>query len=92
MNCRLKRAIHHSSTVEFLEHGKEKPVVSFKNRWELAPMDESDGIPNSLKADWNGRVQWRTGFENCFCQESMGPIHIYNAHWALHRRGCGFFT
>ncbi|GBO42878.1 hypothetical protein AVEN_275000-1 [Araneus ventricosus] len=90
----FQRAIHRSSTVEFLEHGKVKPVVSFaglfwyprlgretslfphvnngksdvshpnrgyqnrplKNRWKSAQMEENDGIPNSLKADWKGRV------------------------------------
>ncbi|GBN21303.1 hypothetical protein AVEN_112456-1 [Araneus ventricosus] len=30
----VKQAIHIS--LEFLEHGKEKAIVSFKNRWKLA--------------------------------------------------------
>ncbi|GBN53786.1 hypothetical protein AVEN_110889-1 [Araneus ventricosus] len=55
MAC-FQRAIHRSSTVEFLEHGKVKPVVSFKNRWKSAQMEENDRIPNSLKAEWKGRV------------------------------------
>ncbi|GBM57595.1 hypothetical protein AVEN_85458-1 [Araneus ventricosus] len=40
----IKRAIHRSSIVEFLELGKEKTIVSFKNRWKLGQMDGSDGI------------------------------------------------
>ncbi|GBM28477.1 hypothetical protein AVEN_135649-1 [Araneus ventricosus] len=32
----VKQAIHISSKLEFLEHGKEKAIVSFKNRRKLA--------------------------------------------------------
>ncbi|GBM48817.1 hypothetical protein AVEN_114720-1 [Araneus ventricosus] len=30
----------------FLEHGKKKAIVSFKNRWKLAQRNGNDGIQN----------------------------------------------
>ncbi|GBN06986.1 hypothetical protein AVEN_24738-1 [Araneus ventricosus] len=35
--------------MEFLEHGKEKAIVSFKNRWKLAQRLGEAGIPTNSK-------------------------------------------
>ncbi|GBM07829.1 hypothetical protein AVEN_33108-1 [Araneus ventricosus] len=46
----LKRAIHPSSKMEFLEHGKEKPIVKIKNLSNLEQMIRNGGIQNNLKS------------------------------------------
>ncbi|GBM94165.1 hypothetical protein AVEN_165789-1 [Araneus ventricosus] len=47
----LKTAIHLSSKMEFSEHGKEKAIVNFKNRWKLEQMIRNDGIPTNSKSN-----------------------------------------
>ncbi|GBM15081.1 hypothetical protein AVEN_150098-1 [Araneus ventricosus] len=37
--------------MEFLEHGKEKAIVSFKNRWKLAWRSGKVGIPTISKSN-----------------------------------------
>ncbi|GBM15083.1 hypothetical protein AVEN_150100-1 [Araneus ventricosus] len=37
--------------MEFLEHGKEKAIVSFKNRWKLAQRNGKAGIPTNSKSN-----------------------------------------
>ncbi|GBM53798.1 hypothetical protein AVEN_180449-1 [Araneus ventricosus] len=46
----IKQAIHRSSKVEFLEHGKEKPIVKVENLSNLEQMIQSGGIQNNLKS------------------------------------------
>ncbi|GBN45118.1 hypothetical protein AVEN_60927-1, partial [Araneus ventricosus] len=43
--------IHISSKMEFLEQGKEKAIVSFKNRWKLAERNDKAGIPTNSKSN-----------------------------------------
>ncbi|GBN30164.1 hypothetical protein AVEN_213965-1 [Araneus ventricosus] len=47
----LKQAIHISSKMEFLEHGEEKAIVSFKNRWKLAQRNGKAGIQTNSKSN-----------------------------------------
>ncbi|GBN41412.1 hypothetical protein AVEN_117088-1 [Araneus ventricosus] len=42
----LKRGIHGCSTLEFLEHGEQKPIVKVKNLGNLEQMIGSGGIQN----------------------------------------------
>ncbi|GBM91027.1 hypothetical protein AVEN_198496-1 [Araneus ventricosus] len=51
MNRRLKQAIHCSSKMEFLEHGKEKPIVKFGNLSDLEQMIRNGGIQKNLKSE-----------------------------------------
>ncbi|GBM59633.1 hypothetical protein AVEN_60375-1 [Araneus ventricosus] len=46
----VKQAIHISSKIEFLEHGKEKAIVSFKNRWKMAWRNGNPGIQTNSKS------------------------------------------
>ncbi|GBN08943.1 hypothetical protein AVEN_11944-1 [Araneus ventricosus] len=36
--------------MEFFEHGKEKAIISFKNRWKLAWRNGNAGIPTNSKS------------------------------------------
>ncbi|GBM73561.1 hypothetical protein AVEN_98791-1 [Araneus ventricosus] len=45
----LKQAIHRSSKMEFLEQGKEKPIVKFENLSNLEQMIRNVGIQKNLK-------------------------------------------
>ncbi|GBL85194.1 hypothetical protein AVEN_222686-1 [Araneus ventricosus] len=46
----LKQAIHHSSKMEFLEHGKEKPIAKVENLSNLEQMILNGGIQKNLKS------------------------------------------
>ncbi|GBL97269.1 hypothetical protein AVEN_84967-1 [Araneus ventricosus] len=57
---RLKLAIHISSKMEFLEHGKEKAIVKVENLGKLEQIIRNDGIQTNSKsktscADYNLR-------------------------------------
>ncbi|GBN41965.1 hypothetical protein AVEN_247170-1 [Araneus ventricosus] len=45
----IKQAIHRSSKMEFLEHGKEKLIVKVENLSNLEQMIRNDGIQKNLK-------------------------------------------
>ncbi|GBM24466.1 hypothetical protein AVEN_41111-1 [Araneus ventricosus] len=45
------KAIHICSKMEFLEHGKEKAIVSFKNRRKLAWWNINAGIQTNSKSN-----------------------------------------
>ncbi|GBM49773.1 hypothetical protein AVEN_60503-1 [Araneus ventricosus] len=46
----LKQAIHISSKMKFLEHGKEKAIVKVENIWNLEQMIRNDGIKANSKS------------------------------------------
>ncbi|GBM63888.1 hypothetical protein AVEN_249975-1 [Araneus ventricosus] len=50
MDCLLKKAIHVSSKMEFLEHGKEKAIVKVENLGNLEQMIRNDGIQANSKS------------------------------------------
>ncbi|GBN84768.1 hypothetical protein AVEN_58975-2-1, partial [Araneus ventricosus] len=59
----LKQAIHRFSKLEFLEHGKEKPIVEVENLSNSEQIIRSGGIQKNLKsktqsADSNLRLRW----------------------------------
>ncbi|GBN75119.1 hypothetical protein AVEN_103335-1 [Araneus ventricosus] len=46
----VKQAIHLSSKMEFLEHGKEKPIVKVENLSHLEQIIRNGGIQKNLKS------------------------------------------
>ncbi|GBN84182.1 hypothetical protein AVEN_76330-1 [Araneus ventricosus] len=44
------------TAVQLIPPFLEKPFVNVRNRWKLAQLDCTDGIPNSLRPNWNGRM------------------------------------
>ncbi|GBN05491.1 hypothetical protein AVEN_91060-1 [Araneus ventricosus] len=50
VNSWLRAAIHLSSKMQFLERGKEKPIVKVENLSNLEQMIRSDGIEKNLKS------------------------------------------
>ncbi|GBM13315.1 hypothetical protein AVEN_226296-1 [Araneus ventricosus] len=46
----IKKAIHRSSKMEYLEHGKEKPIVKVENLTNSEQMIRSEGIQDNLKS------------------------------------------
>ncbi|GBM90074.1 hypothetical protein AVEN_162418-1 [Araneus ventricosus] len=47
----FKEAIHRSSKMEFLEHGKKKPIVKVENLSNLDQMIRSGGFQRNLKSE-----------------------------------------
>ncbi|GBO20343.1 hypothetical protein AVEN_182847-1 [Araneus ventricosus] len=46
----FKQAIHRCFKIEFLEHGKEKPIVEVENPSNLEQMIRNGGIQKNLKS------------------------------------------